>query len=112
MVKARPLVMKHIQSPDPTKLLGGAKYHYLADGWRYSTADQDIYMTLHQVRHGIASILINAPGADVDVIASMLNNSPATVVKTYAFFDAEQGVQRGMEGLKAVNSMLGTGGKI
>ena len=112
MVKARPLVMGHIQSPDPTKLLGGAKYYYLADGWRYATADQDIYMTLHQVRHGIASILINAPGADVDVIASMLNNSPATVVKTYAFFDAEQGVQRGMEGLKAVNSMLGTGGKI
>jgi len=32
MRKARPLVMKQIQTPDPTKLLGGAKYHYLATG--------------------------------------------------------------------------------
>ena len=72
MRKARPPVMKQIQTPDPTKLLGGAKYHYLATGWRYATADQDIYMTLHQVRH---------------VIAAILNNSPETVLKTYAFFD-------------------------
>ncbi|WP_415256575.1 hypothetical protein [Sulfitobacter sp.] len=111
MRKARPLVMKQILTPDPTKLLGGAKYHYLADGWRYATADQDIYMTLHQVRHGIASILINEPGADVDVIAALLNNSPATVLKTYAFFDGEKGVQRGMDGLKAVNAALEKGVK-
>jgi len=111
MRKARPLVMKQIQTPDPTMLLGGAKYHYLAAGWRYATADQDIYMTLHQVRHGIASILINEPGADVDVIAAILNNSPGTVLKTYAFFDAEKGVQRGMEGLKDVNAALEKGAK-
>ncbi len=63
MREARPLVMKQIQTPDATKLFGGAKYHYLSAGWRYATADHDIYMTLHQVRHGIASILINEPGA-------------------------------------------------
>ncbi len=109
MHKARPLVMKQIRTPDPTKLLGGAKYHYLAAGWRYATAHQDIYMTLHQVRHGIASILINEPGADVDVIAALLNNSPGTVIQTYAFFDGGKGVQRGMEGLASVNKALEKG---
>jgi len=109
MRKARPLVMKQIRTPDPTKLLGGAKYHYLADGWRYATADQDLYMTLHQVRHGIASILINEPGADIDVIAALLNNTPTTVLQTYAFFDSPKGIQRGMEGLAAVNAALEKG---
>tara|TARA_R110002049_G_scaffold2822_4_gene22834 strand:- start:560 stop:2377 length:1818 start_codon:yes stop_codon:yes gene_type:complete len=111
MRKARPLVMKQIQTPDATKLFGGAKYHYISAGWRYATADHDIYMTLHQVRHAIASILINQPGADVDIIAALLNNTPATVVQTYAFFDQEQGVQRGMEGLKGVNAALEKGGR-
>jgi len=111
MRKARPLVMKQIRTPDPTKLLGGAKYHYLADGWRYATADQDMYMTLHQVRHGIASILINEPGADIDVIAALLNNTPTTVLQTYAFFDSPKGIQRGMERLKAVNTALEKGAR-
>ncbi len=107
--KARPLVMKQIRTPDATKLFGGAKYYYLAAGWRYATAEHDIYMTLHQTRHGIASILINQPGADVDIIAALLNNTPTTVLQTYAFFDREQGVQRGMQGLKAVNAALEKG---
>ena len=111
MRKARPLVMKQIRTPDPTKLFGGAKYHYLSAGWRYATADHDIYMTLHQARHAIASILINQPGADVDIIAAVLNNTPTTVLKTYAFFDREQGFQRGMEGLKTVNTALEKGAR-
>jgi len=111
MGKARPLVMKQIRTPDPTKLFGGAKYHYLSAGWRYATADHDIYMTLHQARHAIASILINQPNADIDIIAAVLNNTPATVLQTYAFFDRAQGVQRGMEHLGAVNGALEKGGR-
>ncbi|MBB3995545.1 hypothetical protein GGR95_003202 [Sulfitobacter undariae] len=109
MREARPLVMEQIQTPDPTMLFGGARYHYLAAGWRLATAGQDIYMTLHQVRHGIASILINHPGVNVDDIAAVLNNTPTTVLKTYAFFDREKSIQVGMAGLKAVNAALEKG---
>ncbi|WP_282151196.1 hypothetical protein [Ruegeria atlantica] len=107
--KARPLFMKRLHNPDPRLLLGGARYSNAADAWRYATASADAYMKLHQVRHAIASILINQPGADLNVVSALLNNSPATVSKTYAFFDQTAAIQRGQDGLDAVNNALAKG---
>lgn len=109
MTIARHRVTNRILAPDPHRLLGGVGYGYLAEAWRYATAQNDLYMTLHQVRHGIASILLNQPGSDVEVIAALLNNSPATVLRKYAFFDREAAIERSQNGLNDVNDALTKG---
>lgn len=108
---ARPRVITTLRCPDPLKLMAGISTNYLAEAWKSATADRGIYMTLHQVRHAIASILLNQPGADLDCIAAMLNDSPATVARAYAFFDRQRAFERGQQGLSDVNSALTRGGK-
>lgn len=103
---ARPVLMGRLQNPDPTLLLGGAGYARLNKAWRFATASVDFYMNLHQVRHAIASILWNEPGADINVIASLLSDHPETVARVYAFLDVAAQVQRGMDGMAAVNAEL------
>jgi hypothetical protein len=103
---ARPVLMDRLQNPDPTLLLGGAGYARLNKAWRFATASVDFYMNLHQVRHAIASILWNEPGADINVIASLLGDHPETVARVYAFLDVAAQVQRGMDGMAAVNAEL------
>lgn len=106
LTEARPQLMSRLRQPDERLLLGGASYSYLSEAWRYATASVDHYMTLHQVRHSIASILINQPDADLHVIAALLNNTPGTVARTYAFFDQEAAFARGQAGLENVNKVL------
>ncbi|MBT2131036.1 hypothetical protein [Aliiroseovarius lamellibrachiae] len=103
---ARPVLMSRLQNPDPTLLLGGAGYARLNKAWRFATASVDFYMNLHQVRHAIASILWNEPGADINVIASLLGDHPETVARVYAFLDVAAQMQRGMDGMAAVNAEL------
>lgn len=107
--EARVRLMHRIQFPDPARLLGGASYVYASDAWQYATGSVGMYMKLHQVRHAIASILINQPGSDINVIAALLNNSPATVARAYAFFDQSAAIERGQNGLADVNAALKTG---
>lgn len=66
-------------------------------------------MTLHQVRHAIASILWNEPGTELNVIAALLGDQPATVARKYAFFDDETHIERGMAGMSEVNAALEKG---
>ncbi|MFC3167816.1 hypothetical protein [Paracoccus fontiphilus] len=106
---ARAKVMERLHNADPARLMGGASYAYVAEAWRLGTAEHNIYMTLHQVRHAIASILLNEPGADVDCIAALLNDSPATVLRAYAFFDRDRAFERGQSGLASVNKALSRG---
>ncbi|SDE14668.1 hypothetical protein SAMN04488567_0976 [Limimaricola pyoseonensis] len=106
LAEARPHLMPRLRQPDQRLLLGGANYSYLSEAWRFATASVDHYMTLHQVRHSIASILINQPDADLHVIAALLNNTPSTVARTYAFFDQEAAFARGQVGLDKVNKAL------
>ncbi len=106
LTEARPQLMPRLRQADERLLLGGAQYSYLSEAWRYATASVDHYMTLHQVRHSIASILINQPDADLHVIAALLNNTPGTVARTYAFFDQEAAFARGQAGLEKVNKAL------
>lgn len=103
---ARPVLMDRLQNPDPTLLLGGAGYARLNKAWRFATASVDFYMNLHQVRHAIASILWNEPGADINVIASLLGDHPETVARVYAFLDVAAQVQRAMDGMDNVNAAL------
>lgn len=106
---ARPILMARLQNPDQALLLGGAGYARLNKAWRFSTASVDLYMTLHQVRHAIASILWNEPGTELNVIAALLGDQPATVARKYAFFDDESHIERGMAGMSEVNAALEKG---
>ena len=107
--EARPVLMARLQNPDPTLLLGGAGYARLNKAWRFATASVDLYMTLHQVRHAIASILWNEPGTELNVIAALLGDKPETVARKYAFFDDETHIERGMTGMSEVNAALEKG---
>ncbi|UWQ57622.1 hypothetical protein K3722_14015 [Leisingera caerulea] len=109
LADARPILMARLQNPDPALLLGGAGYARLNKAWRFSTASVDLYMTLHQVRHAIASILWNEPGTELNVIAALLADQPATVARKYAFFDDETHIERGMAGMSEVNAALEKG---
>ncbi len=107
--EARPLIMAGLSKPDVTLLLGGARYQNLYKSWRFATASVDLYMNLHQVRHAIASILKNQPNSDIEVIAALLADEPATVDKIYAFIDIEDKTQQGLNGLADVNCALQKG---
>lgn len=105
----RQQLMPAIRRPDARRLFGGANYGRLAKAWKFATARHDLFMQLHQARHAIASILMNPPNPDVEMIAALLGDTPATVRKTYAFFHTELAVSRGQDGLKHVNKMLEAG---
>ena len=105
----RDLVMSRLESTDPDCLLGGASYGRLLKAWKYATADAGYYMNPHQARHAIASLLINEPHVDTAAVASVLNISPATLLRVYAFFDVEKAVARGQHGLSEINTALEKG---
>ncbi|MDO5704915.1 MAG: hypothetical protein Q4G49_07555 [Paracoccus sp. (in: a-proteobacteria)] len=111
LAQARPRLMAAIQRPDPTLLFGGADYGRLAKSWKFATARMGLFMQLHQARHAIASILINQPNADIEVIAALLGDTPDTVRRAYAFFDRERAIGRGQTGLHQVNKALESGRK-
>ncbi|MGC9419245.1 MAG: hypothetical protein ACP5EN_09785 [Rhodovulum sp.] len=102
----RDRAMNRMNAPDPTRLLGGAGYSSLRHAWRNATAAVDFYMRLHQVRHGIASILVNQPNADILMIATLLGDLPKTVEEFYGFLDRAKQMQRGLDGLADVNRAL------
>ncbi len=107
--EARPILMSRLQNPIPNLLLGGAGYARLNKAWRFATASVDSFMSLHQVRHAIASILWNEPGTDIKTIAALLADQPETVARKYAFFDTEAQIERGMTGMASVNAALEKG---
>lgn len=107
--EARPHLLAVLQRPDPTRLYGGAGYSRIAKAWKFATAECGLFMQLHQARHAIASILMNQPHPDVQQVAALLGDAPATVLRAYAFFDAEAAIARGQEGLRNVNKALSNG---
>lgn len=102
----RDRVMARIGNPQSDLLLGGATYKHLRRAWTYATATQGCYMNLHQVRHAIASLMINQPNPEINAIAAMLGDTPETVLRTYAFFSRKQAMERGQAGMQRVNKAL------
>lgn len=68
-------------------LFCGVSYARLSSIWRSVTLDAGVPMTPHQVRHALATIMANQPGADYSIIAALLGDTEATVRKNYVVVD-------------------------
>lgn len=83
------LVRDHVittrQKPD--LLFAGIGYHRLLEAIVDNAVDHGIDLTPHLFRHGIATLLANEPRADFALIAALLGDTPATVMRNYAFVD-------------------------
>ena len=54
-------------------------------------------MTAHQFRHGLATILLKRSLANAGKVAKMLNNTPAVVLKNYAWINEEAVIEEAQE---------------
>lgn len=86
----RPKLLESHLAPNlrrPDLLFGGISYSRLSSIWREVTLDNGVPMTPHQVRHGLATMMANEPGADFAIIAALLGDTEATVRRNYVFVD-------------------------
>lgn len=98
--KVRPKLLKahiepHLQRPD--LLFGGASYARMSGAWRQKTLEAGVPMTPHQVRHALATLMANQPGADFSIIAALLGDTEATVRKNYVFVDQARKHEEGQK---------------
>lgn len=81
----------------PRLLFGGVSYARLNTIWQNATLDAGVPMTPHQVRHALATLLANQPGADYAIIAALLGDTEATVRKNYVFVDQARKHEEGQK---------------
>ena len=102
------LLDKHL-SPhlrDPSRLFGGVSYARLSSIWRSVTLEAGVPMTPHQVRHALATVMANQPGADYSIIAALLGDTEATVRKNYIVVDQAKKTAEGQRLLAQINGNL------
>jgi len=105
----RPLLLKHHIAPhlrDPDRLFGGVSYARLSSIWRSVTLEAGVPMTPHQVRHAIATVMANQPGADYSIIAALLGDTEATIQKNYAVVDQAKKSAEGQKLLAQIHGNL------
>lgn len=105
--KVRPKLLKahiapHLQRSD--LLFGGVSYARMSGIWRKATLEAGVPMTPHQVRHALATLMANQPGADFSIIAALLGDTEATVRKNYVFVDQ---AKKHAEGQKVLAEIQG-----
>ena len=88
-------IRPHLRQPD--RLLAGVPYARMASIWRHATLDAGVPMTPHQVRHALATVMANQPGADYAIIAALLGDTEGTVRKNYVFVDQARKHQEGQQ---------------
>lgn len=111
--EVRPLLLEHHIAPhlrDPDRLLGGVSYTRLSSIWRSVTLQAGVPMTPHQVRHAIATVMANQPGADYSIIAALLGDTEATIQKNYAVVDQAKKSEEGQHLLAQLHGHLLTRG--
>ncbi len=105
----RPLLLeKHIalHRRDPTLLFGGVSYSRLSSIWRSVTLEAGVPMTPHQVRHALATVMANQPGADYSIIAALLGDTEATIRKNYIVVDQARKSEEGQHLLAQIHGNL------
>ena len=98
--EVRPKLLEHHISPAsraPELLFCGISYARLNTIWQNATLEAGVPMTPHQVRHALATLLANQPGADYAIIAALLGDTEATVRKNYVFVDQARKHQEGQK---------------
>lgn len=102
------LLEKHIAPHlrDPRRLFGGVSYARLSSIWRTVTLEAGVPMTPHQVRHAIATVMANQPGADYSVIAALLGDTVATIQKNYVVVDQAKKSEEGQHLLSQIHGNL------
>lgn len=102
------LLDKHIAPHlrDPGRLFGGVSYARLSSIWRTVTLEAGVPMTPHQVRHAIATVMANQPGADYSVIAALLGDTVATIQKNYVVVDQAKKSEEGQHLLSQIHGNL------
>lgn len=107
--EVRPILLKHHIAPhlrDPDLLFGGVSYARLSSIWRSATLEAGVPMTPHQIRHAIATIMANQPGADYSIIAALLGDTEATIQKNYAVIDQAKKSAEGQHLLAQIHGNL------
>lgn len=107
--EVRPLLLKHhivSHLRDPDLLFGGVSYARLSSIWRSATLEAGVPMTPHQVRHAIATVMANQPGADYSIIAALLGDTEATIQKNYAVIDQAKKSAEGQHLLAQIHGNL------
>lgn len=105
----RPKLLQSYITPSlrrPDLLFGGVSYSRLSSIWRETTLDNGVPMTPHQVRHALATLMANQPGADFAIIAALLGDTEATVRKNYVFVDQARKHEEGQAILASLQSNL------
>lgn len=103
----RPMLLDEHLAPhlrNSTLLFGGVSYSRLSSIWRSVTLEAGVPMTPHQVRHALATIMANQPGADYSIIAALLGDTEATVRKNYVVVDQ---ARKSEEGQRLLAQMQG-----
>jgi hypothetical protein len=98
--EVRPRLLIHHISPhlrQSSLLFGGVSYARLSSIWRSVTLEAGVPMTPHQVRHAIATIMANQPGADYGIIAALLGDTEETVRKNYVVIDRAKKTAEGQK---------------
>ncbi|MDE4146440.1 site-specific integrase [Phaeobacter gallaeciensis] len=95
-------IAPHLRQPD--RLFGGVSYARLSSIWQDATLSAGVPMTPHQVRHALATIMANQPGADYAIIAALLGDTEATVRKNYVFVDQARKHEEGQKLLAQIQS--------
>lgn len=107
--EVRPLLLEHHIAPhvrDPARLFGGVSYARLSSIWRSVTLKAGVPMTPHQVRHAIATVMANQPGADFSIIAALLGDTVATIQKNYVVVDQAKKSEEGQHLLAQIHGKL------
>ena len=107
--EVRPLLLKHHIAPhlrDPDLLFAGVSYARLSSIWRSATLEAGVPMTPHQVRHAIATVMTNQPGADYSIIAALLGDTEATIQRNYAIIDQAKKSAEGQHLLAQIHGNL------
>ena len=107
--EVRPLLLDHHIAPhlrDSDRLFGGVSYARRSSIWRSVTLEAGVPMTPHQVRHAIATVMANQPGADYSIIAALLGDTEATVQKNYAVVDQAKKSAEGQHLLAQIHGNL------
>lgn len=107
--EVRPLLLEHHIAPhlrDPALLFGGVSCARLSSIWRSVTLEAGVPMTPHQVRHAIATVMANQPGADYSIIAALLGDTEATVQKNYVVVDQAKKSEEGQYLLAQIHGHL------
>lgn len=98
----RPLSPGHQASPylfpSPRKTgVHRAPRHFAEIFANHMRAVVDLPMTPHQMRHGQTSLLLNRHPNEIATIAKRIDDTEATLLRTYAFVDAIRLVERGQD---------------